>query len=212
MPKVALPRTSRARRTPGAASPRWGPLPCRACLLGGLPKHSGFPFFQVGQRALRCSLKHQCQPGQPSGEQRAFLLTQQWLHCGGLQETPAHSCPSVMHRGPPRAPLLRSAQLAIPSAGACHESGKGRGRSGLGYCPLAACMGWERVESPSTSPPPLPLQHPGVPPESYCMARGAIWWPEATPLDTFLPCRQLGGVGANLLASYCVPNKSASFQ
>lgn len=53
----------------------------------------------------------------------------------------------------PRAPLLRSAQLAIPSAGACHESGKGRGRSGLGYCPLAACMGWERVESPSAALP-----------------------------------------------------------
>lgn len=36
--KVALPRTSRAGRTPGAPSPRWGPLACRACLLvGGFP-------------------------------------------------------------------------------------------------------------------------------------------------------------------------------
>lgn len=33
----------------------------------------------------------------------------QWLHCGGPQETPAHSCPSVMNQGPPGAPLLHSA-------------------------------------------------------------------------------------------------------
>lgn len=42
------------------------------------------------------------------------------------------------------------------------------------------------------------------------MARGAIWWPEATPLHAFLPCGQLEGVEDNLVwSSMCQVSLSA---
>lgn len=68
-------------------------------------------------------------------------------------------------------------QPAIQSARVCRGSGKGWGRSGL--------CGLGRRDSHPLRPFPLTPLVPNPAPTEH--GWGAIWWPEVTPLDAFLP-------------------------